>query len=109
MTGISKSAESLSIPDSFDELSQRMRTDFTAIATLRKWPSFRNQRVRSTRWSEPYFVIEAPLDACICEFLAKPANQRHLYEIHTGQQTQPTAAVLSADQIIEIARLRDFL
>ncbi len=42
-------------------------------------------------------------------FLAKPVYQRHLYEINAEPQTQLVTAVLSAEQIIEIARLRDFL
>jgi hypothetical protein len=46
---------------------------------------------------------------CIRQFLAKPANQRHLYEIHTAPQTGLVSAVLSAEHIVEIARLRDFL
>jgi hypothetical protein len=41
--------------------------------------------------------------------MAKPANQHHLYEIHTEQQGELVSAVLSAEHIIEIARLRDLL
>jgi hypothetical protein len=41
--------------------------------------------------------------------LAKPANQRHLYEIHIAAQIDLVSAVLSAEHIVEIARLRDFL
>jgi hypothetical protein len=41
--------------------------------------------------------------------MAKPASQRHLYEIHTSQQGELISAVLSAEQIVEVARLRDFL
>ena len=39
----------------------------------------------------------------------KPINQRHLYEIHTAPQTDLISAVLSAEHIVEIVRLRDFL
>jgi hypothetical protein len=39
----------------------------------------------------------------------KPIKQRHLYEIHTVPQTDLVSAVLSAEHIVEIARLRDFL
>jgi hypothetical protein len=83
--------------------------DFSATATLRKWPSIGNERAEATRWPEPYLLLEGSLDACIRAFLVKPAHQRHLYEIHTEPQTQLVTAVLSAEQIIEIARLRDFL
>jgi hypothetical protein len=83
--------------------------DFNAAATLRKWPSIGNERAKATRWPEPYLLFESSLDACIQAFFAKPAHQRHLYEIRTEPQTQLVTAVLSAEQIIEIARLRDFL
>lgn len=83
--------------------------DFSATATLRKWPSIGNERAKATRWPEPYLLLEGSLDACIRELLAKPAHQHHLYEIYTEPQNQLVTAVLSAEQIIEIARLRDFL
>jgi hypothetical protein len=83
--------------------------DFSVAATLRKWPSIGNERAKAMRWSEPYLLLEGSLDACIRAFLAKPAHQRHLYEIRTEPQTQLVTAELSAEQIIEIARLRDFL
>jgi hypothetical protein len=49
------------------------------------------------------------LGECIQEFMAKPIGQRHLYEIHTAPQTDLVGAVMSAELIVEIARLRDFL
>jgi hypothetical protein len=64
---------------------------FDAPAVLRKWPSIKNERV-------------SPADG-----LAKPKSQHHLYEIHTAPQGEIINAVLSANQILEIARLRDFL
>ena len=39
----------------------------------------------------------------------KPINQHHLYEIHTAPQEELVGAVLSANHILEIAWLRDFL
>jgi hypothetical protein len=54
-------------------------------------------------------VFEGTLDECIRQFMSKPASQQHLYEIHTAPQAELVAAVLSAEQIIELARLRDFL
>ncbi|SRR6266702_8246851 len=81
--------------------------DFGAAAVLRKWPSINNERAKSS--SGPYLVIDGTLDECIRGFLAKPANQRHLYEIHAAPQAHLIAPVLSAEYIIEIVRLRDFL
>jgi hypothetical protein len=86
---------------------QRTRVNFSAAAALKKWPSIGNERARASLF--PYLVIDGTLDACIRGFLAKPASQRHLYEIHTAPQTPVITAVLSAEQITEIARLREFL
>ena len=83
--------------------------DFNAAAILRKWPSLNNARISASLGSRPYLVVEGTLDECIRQFLAKPANQRQLYEIHTAPQTDLVSAVLSAEHIVEIARLRDFL
>ena len=57
----------------------------------------------------PYCIAESTLDECIREFTSKPTSQHHLYEIHTTPQGESITAVLSAEQIIELARLRDFL
>jgi hypothetical protein len=86
---------------------QRTRINFSAAAALKKWPSFGNERARMSLF--PYLVIDGTLDACIRGLLAKPADQRHLYEIHTAPQPPVIAAILSAEQITEIARLREFL
>jgi hypothetical protein len=83
--------------------------DFNAPAILRKWPSLNNERVSASLGARPYLVAEGSLDECLRQFLAKPASQRHLYEIHTAPQTDLVSAVLSAEHIVEIARLRDFL
>jgi hypothetical protein len=61
--------------------------DFDAPATLRKWPSVRNERVSNSR---PYLVSEGTLDDCIRQFMAKPISQHHLYEIHTAPQGEPS-------------------
>ena len=89
--------------------STGIHIDFNAPAILRKWPSLHNERISASLGARPYLVVEATLDECIRQFLAKPANQRHLYEIHTSPQTDLVSAVLSAEHIVEIARLRDFL
>jgi hypothetical protein len=83
--------------------------DFNARASLRKWPSLRNQRLIDSRHPGAYLLVDGTLDECIRQFLAKPASQRHLYEIHTAPQQPLVGAVLSAEQIIELARFRDFL
>ena len=83
--------------------------DFSAPAILRKWPSLNHERVSASLGARPYLILDGSLDACIRHFLAKPAGQRHLYEIHTAPQGDLVSAVLSAEHIAEIARLRDFL
>jgi hypothetical protein len=82
--------------------------DFSAPATLRKWPSVNKERV-STLGARPYMVIEGTLDECIHNFISRPESQRHLYEIQTAPQSDLVSATLSAEQIVELARLRDFL
>jgi hypothetical protein len=83
--------------------------DFEARAELRKWPSRARERVTTSPYAGPYLILDGTLDRCIQEFMAKPASQYHLYEIHTSQQGTLISAVLSAEQIVEIVRLRDFL
>ncbi len=89
--------------------STGIHIDFNAAAILRKWPSLNNERISAALGARPYLVVEGSLDECIRQFLAKPASQRQLYEIHTAPQTDLVSAVLSAEHIVEIARLRDFL
>jgi hypothetical protein len=81
--------------------------DFDKPAVLRKWPSLQNQR--RTDGTGPYLLVDATLDECIREFMAKPASTRHLYEIHTSPQPPLVGAVLSGEIVAELARLRDFL
>jgi hypothetical protein len=79
---------------------------FDAPAALRKWPSLNNERISNAR---PYLVSDGTLDECIRQFMSRPASQHHLYEIHTAPQGEIITAVLSVEQIVELARLRDFL
>jgi len=79
---------------------------FDVPAILRKWPSLNNAR-RIDR--EPYLVIEGTLDECIREFMAKPPSTRNLYEIQTEPQPPLVTATLSAEHVVELARLRDYL
>ena len=81
--------------------------NFDAPAVLRKWPSLRNES--RTEGDGPYLLVDGALDECIREFMAKPTPVRHLYEIHTAPQPPLVSAVLSDEQIVELARLRDFL
>jgi hypothetical protein len=86
-----------------------VQINFAAPAILRKWPSLNNERVSAALGARPYLVADATLDECIRQFMSKPASQHHLYEIHTAPQADLVSAVLSAEHIVELARLRDFL
>ena len=81
--------------------------DFDARAVLRKWPSLGNERL--TESTGPYLLVDGSLDECLREVMAKPAATRHLYEILTAPQPPLVSAVLSGEQFVELARLRDFL
>ena len=80
---------------------------FDAPATFRKWPSVNGQRREDG--TGPYLLLGGTLDECIREFLAKPTVTRHLYEIHTAPQAPFVGAVVSAENVAELAHLRDFL
>ena len=83
--------------------------NFDAPAVLLKCPSIKNERVSTADGARPYAIVDGTLDDCIRQFLAKPISQHHLYEMHTAPQGELVSAVLSANHILEIARLRDFL
>jgi hypothetical protein len=83
--------------------------NFDAPATLRKWPSVNSERVSASLGARPYLIIDGTLDECIRKFMSQPKSQHHLYEIHTAPQSDLVSAILSAEHIVEIARLRDFL
>ena len=82
---------------------------FDAPASLQKWPSLKNERVSAALGARPYLVADGTLNECIRQFMSKPASQHHLYEIHAAPQGELVSSVLSANHILEIARLRDFL
>jgi hypothetical protein len=86
-----------------------VQIDFAAPAVLRKWPSLNNERVSASLGARPYLIADGTLDECIRQFMSKPPSHHHLYEIHTAPQHKLVSAVLSAEQIIELARLREFL
>jgi hypothetical protein len=54
-------------------------------------------------------VLDGTLDECITKFLEQPLSQRHLYEIHTAPQGDLIPKIISAELVVELARLRDFL
>ena len=80
--------------------------NFEALAALRKWPSVRGERIPN---SSSYSVFEGTLDECIQRLNEKTASVRGLYEIHTEPQVPTLAGVLSADDVQELIRLREFL
>jgi hypothetical protein len=81
--------------------------NFDVPAALRKWPSRAKQRATSSIYAGPYLLFEGTLDECIQQFMSKPASQHHLYEIHTAPQSDLVRAVVSAEHIVELTRLRD--
>ena len=81
--------------------------DFNAPASLRKWPSTNNER--RTEGRSPYLLMDATLEECLQAFLAKPERARHLYEVHTAPQPPLVTEILSLEQVVELARLQDFL
>ena len=85
------------------------KINFHAPATLRKWPSVNSERISASLGARPYLIVDGTLDECIRKFMSQPKSQHHLYEIHTAPQSDLVSAILSAEHIVEIARLRDFL
>lgn len=81
--------------------------DFDAPAAFRKWPSLKGQRCIDS--SCPYLLLDSTLGECIQQFMAKPTATWHLYEIHTSPQLPFLAEVVTADNVSELAQLRDFL
>jgi hypothetical protein len=86
-----------------------IQINFNAPASLRKWPSIRNERRTDSPYSKPYLVQDGTLIECIEELLSKPASQHPLYEIHTAPQDPWVKAVLSAQHVYELMRLRKLL
>jgi hypothetical protein len=54
------------------------RIDFSAPATLRKWPSINKERVSASLGARPYMISEGTLDECIQQFMKLREAQRHL-------------------------------
>ena len=79
--------------------------NFDAPAILRKWPSVNNDR----RGTAPYEIVSGTLGECLRILRAKPSSTHHLYEIHTLPQPPLVSAVMSGEDVGELARLQDFL
>jgi hypothetical protein len=94
-------------PDESKPASASEAIDFKAPATLRKWPSLRNEPLTASRHPSPYLLVDSNLGECIAQFMAKPESQRHLYEIHTSPQLPLVPAVVAAERIVELGRIRD--
>lgn len=87
-------------------MGRRMaRVNFNTPAVLRKWPSLRNERRIE---SSPYLLVDATLDECLKDLMAKPISARHLYEIRVAPEIPLLSAVLPEGLIIELVRLRNF-
>lgn len=91
----------------FSAQDNHSHINFDAPATFRKWPSLAGQRRIDA--GPPYLLIDDTLDECIRQYLAKSPAVRHLYEIHTSPQAPFVSAIVSAENVAELAHLRDFL
>jgi hypothetical protein len=92
---------------SFQNSGRRNGIDFNALASLRKWPSHNGKRLTDARYPDPYLLIESTLGECIKMFTTKPTSHQHLYEIHTAPQPPLVSAVIGAEHIEELAKLRE--
>jgi hypothetical protein len=91
----------------FRNSDRRAGIDFNAPASLRKWPSHNGKRLTDARYPDPYLLIDSTLGECIKMFITKPTSQQHLYEIHTAPQPPRVSAVIGAEHIEELAKVRE--
>jgi hypothetical protein len=89
--------------------SADIKIDFDAPASLRKWPSIGNERRTDTPYLNPYLLLDGTLLECIEALLSKPSSHHNLYELHTAPQEPWVKAVLSAQHVYELMRLRKLL
>jgi len=80
--------------------------NFSAPASLRKWPSLGNQRRGEA--ANPYLVLDGTLGECLRKLTAYAASTRHLYEVHTSPQPPLVAEVMAGETVTELARLLVF-
>src|SRR6266852_2572325 len=64
--------------------------DFNAPATLRKWPSIKNERARAA--DGPYLIVDGTLDDCIRQFIADSARCRPPFRNDVARVTRPLLA-----------------
>ena len=74
--------------------------NFSAPASLRKWPSLGNQR--SGEAANPYLLLDGTLDDCLRRLMAYAASTRHLYEIHTAPQPPMVRQIMAGDTVAEL-------
>jgi hypothetical protein len=89
-----------------EEVLRKAQIRFDAPAVLRKWPSSNGEHLAG---EIPDLVAEGSLGECIALFTSKPMSELQLYEIHTAPQGELITAVLSAQQLIELAGLWGFV
>jgi len=92
---------------SFRNSNRCAGVDFNAPASLRKWPSHNGKRLTDARYPDPYLLIESTLGECIKMFITKPTSYQHLYEIHTTPQPPLVSAVIGAEHIEDLEKLRE--
>jgi hypothetical protein len=54
-------------------MDEKKHINLDVPATLRKWPSIKNERVSAADGGRPYLIVDGTLDDCIRQFMAKPA------------------------------------
>ena len=86
-----------------------VKVSFTAVASLRKWPSVKGQKLAESKYPTPYTLLEGTLGECLQEFMRKPPTQRHLYEIRTPPQDPLVSEIVLGAQALELAQLYKFL
>src|SRR5215203_2322166 len=77
--------------------------NFSAPASLRKWPSLGNQRRGEA--TNPNLVLGGTLGECLRKLTAYAVSTRHLYEIHTPPRPPLVAEVMAGETVTELARL----
>jgi hypothetical protein len=80
--------------------------NFSAPASLRKWPSLGNQRRGEA--ANPYLVLDGTLNECLRKLRAYAASTRHLYEIHTAPQPPMVREIMAGETVAELTRLQLF-
>jgi hypothetical protein len=80
-------------------------TKLDSAAVLLKYPSANKQRTGSS----PYTVIEGTLNQCVRKLTSYAVDTRHLYEIQVTMTPGGAPMTIPYDQIVELARFKDFI